>query len=522
MVDDVVLDEKTIEDAFEFLKKFNVKKEILDKIEFSLSKKKNIKINAAGFGESVLLKNENGFQFPESIPISWFESSDKCIDLKKLLEVHPQKHLISELNCEGTIRRTCITIIPKKNIPFKLEEKIIAPGILQCDIYDWFSRKDLIKDLRKEICERAAQIIQKSFENIKQKSRKSSISEDINEAGEIIQLINISSFPKSVRFEKYKEYIKFYWKRFSLRYDINSESFSEIDEPYTQMLFALQKTQKAYARGKELKQEILDSGDNISCSIKLSLNASKVSLLVKYHNFKKEYVIENRAFARSAKDAWREHKKALKEDIRIDDENWKKIEPELRGSKCCGSLLAECIADTVLKNMPVNYGISLSSLVKKVRGLTTRYYEEGKYAGMFSLIPEQEVMKMIKEMKKFQLLKVETVSGEYTDYDKVRIDEELRLQCVSLRSTSKSCCEFNDQDWLHEIQNPTYKWNWNDILSLLEHPAVYCVNTEAFIKYFDSAPEDIVSYLKMTAKMGNRIKKKICKQIVSEIKLKSA
>lgn len=54
-------------------------------------------------------------------------------------------------------------------------------------------------------------------------------------------------------------------------------------------------------------------------------------------------------------------------------------------------------------------------------------------------------------------------------------------------------------------------------LAILDHTALYCAEKDLFVKYFSTAPQPVLEYLKTAAQIETGVKKKICKQLWEEI-----
>ena len=371
------------------------------------------------------------------------------------------------------------------------------------------------KNLRQEALVR----ISMRFIDLKRKYENIRITEGLSKR-EHIDIFRKNEPPfENVSFSTEYNYIVFSAQKFSVKYDTVTSEFLEVEEPYTDLYQKLCECQAMLAESFSLRKRINKPRKYRVNPVDINLKTLQAFICVNYHNDCVTYTLNNDTYADDAKRIWEQHQKRVaeeKEEIRrIREER----EQRIRESDCYGSLIAECIVDIVKANMKNwnRQGIPLSVLVKMVRGINTTHYQSTKRAGKFGFFSPGYVENMIRELESFGILSLGFERNKFTTFENVCFKGDELTKLIRMRSESPSCAEFNDHDWLEEICTPSHRWAWNDMLSLLDHPAVYCLKPKEFIDYFRPAPEDAIECIRIFSKTGDGIKKRLCRLLLEEI-----
>lgn len=478
----------------------------------------NIRVRTEGFGGLVLLRkgrelSPNGGAFPDE----WIGSAPEWLDIERLLTSHPQRDLVKSVSCITHAKGCTICIFPKDGIKFKLAQFIRKPPQFSNSVYDWFPKEDLIVGPGGALCKEAAALIADAYQRQREEFKGLTIPDKFfgRQKLSLFRTDQGGSIAGTIKAKKTGGLFEFKWNGFSVRYGIASDTFSEIVSTYDGCLEAVTKSQKAILQAKSLCAEFKKSEKWINASYDLKLLPLRTVVSVPFHNFTSNYEISNRAFKKDAEAALNAFKADLAKDQEADRRLREKYEQEVSRSRACGSLLADCIIDTVRVNTKSYKGISFDALVKKVRGLATYYYEDGENAGCFKLIPSDDVENMVRVLMRLGIIDTMRVSGEYAVYDKYFLADGEKARFLT--DVALPASGMGDKGWLKEVRNPSGEYDWQRKLELLDYPAVYCVDKGSFVKYFSSAPEDVLTYIRMFSKMGDGTKKKLCKQLMAEL-----
>lgn len=508
--------EEDVQKAINLLKKQKVTDDCLEKMEFTLSSKNNIIVTLSD--DMVVLVRANGKLKPaQDIPKTWntaFLDPDEC---EKIRIQHPQSELIKELKCLETPGGIEFSFVPQDGIPYKINSFTIN-GSKREKILKSFYLTNIISGPSDKIYEEACNLLKKEYDRLSRLYKSLGISK-FNIKSQNLTILGSNFSASSIKYKTNVNSFIFNYAEMVLKYKLKGDSF-QLTEPYSKWLEKLSDNLAGINTVLSLCKTFKKDRDVVKYDTDFDFEDSSAIINIKYRCIERSYKVYKASACEDEARIIREHTKNIEEDRTAAIEEIKRNHLMLLQSPVCGNLVAECIYSIVSNNMGKFKGISRSALLNIVRGCSQKCYLGGDNSGKFKLFDRYEVEGVLDLMIKYDILSTKFVKGEYTNYDKIIIGDKDKSEIVTWRRQPDSFTQYNDYDWLHELSNPSGKWNDKNILCILNHLAVYCVEPDLYISYFESAPEDVREYIKMMSTLGDRKTKKICKAINDMFKRK--
>lgn len=204
------------------------------------------------------------------------------------------------------------------------------------------------------------------------------------------------------------------------------------------------------------------------------------------------------------------------------DDKVKKKLVQLQSSPYYGTLLVYC----VLENIKNNDGeLTENAVVDIVRGMAKKH--EGfrypaKYSGMFRLVKDETVRKVIGWLKDCGVIQRCLVCGYYNDYytlqiqDRLLSDKILESFTISEFPAQKLGKEpLSDPEVMILLQNEDMikKAGLPAYIEILDHPYVFCAERDRICSLFKEAPESAKDYVKSAANEKDAMKRKMVSTI---------
>ena len=143
------------------------------------------------------------------------------------------------------------------------------------------------------------------------------------------------------------------------------------------------------------------------------------------------------------------------------------------------------------------------------------------HAGKFSLIKKEDVRQAVRSLVDGGILREVEKSNRYLTYyaltwsDQRKCDIFWNMSCPEPDNVQDPpYSRYTDMEWLDVIKSGPYgEEDAMEKLAILDHTALYCAEKDLFVKYFSTAPQPVLEYLKTAAQIETGVKKKICKQL---------
>ena len=504
-------------DPVAFLCENNINPELISKMKFSESGDNRIKIQVNGFQDIYLIKRKNGIQFDPHLPGSWLKNNNPRINVDVLLASHPLFRMIQSVSCFSTEKESWIEIVPKDEIPYILKTRVVIPKSIDShDVYEWFSNYKLIKGPSKKIRDEAYNRIYNTFLSLKGRLEKLDLPNILVSKSNLNILVkDLKTKSQNIDMKK-TGYFTLIWSIFQITYDFYSKTFTDVKEPCSDLLSKFEESQNTIPELNELLNLFSNTKNISSYDVNYSSSSEDViiSISVMYRTFKKKYKLSLPFFHGDIEWIEDDHYDALYEDT----ENVYKICKKIKESSCYGSVLAQSIIEIVMNGSQYNQqkknGIREEFLIKILHDGNKNTDEDAETFGIFKILSDELIKNMIQTLKECSVIRVRSKRERLYITDK-KIAEYVYLDTLSYK---ESCVDFTDMEWLDEINSPTWNWEWKDMLTLLDHPAVYCKYPEPYVRYFKNAPKEIIDYLQIMSRIGSDTESTICGHILLYIK----
>lgn len=465
------------------------------------------------------------------------QAFDEAIEILKSPERHTQNLLkFAKIDVAENDNSFDIIYTSSPNDPFDYRTRTIAfsdfgKGIVTVErvLNKAANPKEVIKPPVKEKIEKQ---ISKQLSFIKKNAGINS-DEDLIKSIELYYKLNKCNVPKDVSIDFLNGSCKFAMQRNSSReikaidqsYEfIYNESRDEVQpNSHAKKLF-----EGLVLIGKNLKSlhsliEELDTlGGDVKISHRLNMKTKRIDVSVSAHPTTVSVSLE--PDKRGYKAAVNEIKRKLKSAMTEYDQ---KLSEQMSNCSSLKSYLAFAVADTILHG-----GYATSNILKKrLRGLQTSSFDIKKcqHDGKFNLMTEDDICHEIMRLCQDGIVQEKRVKGTYTDYYRyivtgdggklLRMAEDVMGKKVDFNAAMKADSELELFAFLQsgESVQSNEKKAVKMAEKLLDHPALYCADPQAFTGYFVQAPDVVMEYVRaMIPFEEDKRKKKILRLILAE------
>ena len=270
---------------------------------------------------------------------------------------------------------------------------------------------------------------------------------------------------------------------------------------------------------QSLIEELDTLGGDLKVSHRLNMKTKRIDVSVSAHPTKVSVSLEPNK--RGYKAAVNEIKRKMKSAMTEYDH---KLVEQIGNCSSLKSYLAFAVADTILHG---GYATK-SILTKRLRGLQTSAFDikNCRHDGNFNLMTEDDIRFAIARLCQDGIVQEKRVKGTYTDYYRyivtgdggvmLRMAEDLMNKKVDFNTAMNTDSELVLYAFLHS-NNPVQGKEKKAVRmaeKLLDHPALYCADSKAYIDYFVKSPAVVEEYIKALIPFEeDKRKKKILKLI---------
>ena len=277
------------------------------------------------------------------------------------------------------------------------------------------------------------------------------------------------------------------------------------------------KEKEKYEKAKKSLEERLPSGIKMDCRpIKAGLSYSLAG----------EYVVSEKYHLDYHKPYLAIFRETLKIILKEEEERKEQAINRIKSSPFVGSALGYAIAHMVSVNEDF---ISIRQLLGMLRGTSVNYREGLKTTeegGKFRLIPASDVEEMMEELIEDGILGHHYRRGDYGSYvviDTTKDTKPYLTLCKQIKNTEDPLT-MNDFEIIHWLEEGNFDFDAeqipNLIDSLLSRPQLYCLNSESYLNFFRSLPDQYKDYMKMLYDMEeDQMKRKMMREIKKDGKI---
>lgn len=531
----------------EYLRSQNVREEIIGSFDFSLTNKGNIQILVRlkvprEQKSAVLQVCENGFHPVKPLPTGWLKdpecnnvltlSRGKCEELK---DMHPQGALMERLCVTLERNGATFLITPKEGLPVTLKTFLRFSqkwDSLSKGAKNKFLRSDLITGVDREVETQAASLICKYGSELKKQICALAVPSSVMKREKISSLPEddgTDSVLKGMKHSATANVIQFSYNNITLDFCLPSGIFSEPKSSYENLLKRLINIQKEIAAAETLCDQIRQkAGENYPenfCTVDLSKDCLKCFVKVQLHHSVENFDIISPADEDSINHILSLCDQAILEDLAADKEEEDYFYSQVRTSQCYGSLLAVSIISILRSSKDrgyVKYGLSQTQLISIAREGKKETFSGGMYSGSFKFLPEDYIKGCITDLNSFHAITTRWVFGQYKRYEIYGLGDEKQIDLITKPKKETAFADYTDIQWLSALQTGGVPSDWEDRMCLLDHPEVYCVRPDLFLKVFKDAPDSVAEYIRMGGKLEkDRIKRKLYRTVLKSLEARS-